>query len=73
MGKIVNVEMFVDFENVFGKVIKDINSEKLLRMRFFLVGDYVIYGLWFGRVEKVVDNVCILFDDGIKSEIFVID
>lgn len=73
MGKIVNVKTFVDLENVFGKFIRDVNSEKLLRMRSILVGDYVIHGPWLGRVEKVIDNVGILFDDGTKGEIMATD
>lgn len=69
MGRIVDVEMFVDLENVFGKLIKDVNSSKLKRMRSILIGDYVIHGPWIGRVERVVDNIGILFDDGMKCEI----
>lgn len=73
MGKIVDLKMFVDLENVFGEVIKDVNSGKLLRMRSILVGDYVINGPWLGRVEKVVDNVGIIFDEGTKCEIMATD
>ncbi|XP_021740597.1 probable ubiquitin-conjugating enzyme E2 24 isoform X1 [Chenopodium quinoa] len=73
MGKIVNIKMFVDLENVFGEVIKDVISEKLSRMRSILVGDYVIHGPWLGRVERVVDNVGIVFDDGTKCEIMATD
>lgn len=69
MGRIVDVEMFVDLENVFGNIIKDVSSSKLRRMRSILIGDYVIHGPWIGRVERVVDNVGILFDDGTKCEI----
>ncbi|XP_074308091.1 putative ubiquitin-conjugating enzyme E2 24 [Silene latifolia] len=73
MGKILKVDMYVDLDNVFGQVVKDVNSGKLLRMRSILVGDYVIHGPWVGRVEKVVDNVGIVFDDGTKSEIMATD
>lgn len=73
MGKIVNIEMLVDLENVFGEVIKDVDSGKLLRMRSILVGDYVIRGPWLGRVEKVVDNIGIIFDNGAKCEIMATD
>jgi len=69
MGRVIDVEMSVDLENVFGKIIKDVNSSKLQRMRSILVGDYVIHGPWIGRVERVVDNIGILFDDGTKCEI----
>jgi len=27
-------------------------------------GDSVIYGHWFGRVEEVLDNVTVVFEDG---------
>ncbi|KAH9608164.1 hypothetical protein KSS87_014379 [Heliosperma pusillum] len=73
MGKIVKVDMYVDLDNVFGQVVKDVNSGKILRMRSILVGDYVIHGPWVGRVEKVVDNVGIVFDDGTKCEIMATD
>lgn len=38
-------------------------------MRAFTPGDYVINGHWLGRVEEVMDNVTVLFDDGSKCKI----
>ncbi|XP_057538424.1 probable ubiquitin-conjugating enzyme E2 24 isoform X2 [Amaranthus tricolor] len=73
MGKVVDLKMCVDLENVFGEGIKDVNSGKLLRMRSILVGDYVIHGPWLGRVEKVVDKVGVVFDDGSKCDIMATD
>ncbi|KAJ9168853.1 hypothetical protein P3X46_020336 [Hevea brasiliensis] len=69
MGRVVNVKMYVDLENVHGKVIKNVDSKNLLKIRSMSVGDYVVHGPWMGRVDKVVDNVIIIFDDGTKCEV----
>ncbi|KAJ8448016.1 hypothetical protein Cgig2_028892 [Carnegiea gigantea] len=73
MGRIMNVEMLVDLENIFGTVIKDIHSDRLLRVGSIMVGDHVVHGPWLGRVKKVVDKVSVLFDDGTKCEIMATD
>ncbi|GAB4826958.1 hypothetical protein Ancab_033838 [Ancistrocladus abbreviatus] len=73
MGLIADTNVFVHLENVFGKVIKDINTRSLDRMRLIMVGDYVIHGPWLGRVDKVVDCIGILFDDGTMCEVMATD
>ncbi|KAJ4836130.1 hypothetical protein Tsubulata_036728 [Turnera subulata] len=69
MGRVTSVNMFVDLESIHGKIIKNVDSKKLLRIRSLLLGDYVVYGPWIGRVEKIVDAVTIIFDDGTSSEV----
>ncbi|XVE51337.1 hypothetical protein DITRI_Ditri02bG0032000 [Diplodiscus trichospermus] len=66
MGRVTNINMFVDLENVHGKIIKDTNSNQLLKICSISVGDYVVNATWIGRVDKVVDCVSIVFDDGTK-------
>ncbi|GMI77621.1 UBIQUITIN-CONJUGATING ENZYME 24, phosphate 2 [Hibiscus trionum] len=73
MGRVINVNMFVDLENVHGKIIKDINSKQLLKIRSISVGDYVVNSAWLGKVDKVVDRVTIVFDDGSKCEVTAMD
>ncbi|XVF25803.1 hypothetical protein REPUB_Repub13aG0244900 [Reevesia pubescens] len=73
MGRVTNIDMFVDLENVHGKIIKDINSKKLLKIHSISVGDYVVNATWIGRVDKVVDHVSIVFDDGSKCEVTAVD
>ncbi|XWS19599.1 hypothetical protein CRYUN_Cryun31cG0029300 [Craigia yunnanensis] len=73
MGRVTNINMFVDLENVHGKIIKDINSKQLLKIRSISVGDYVVNATWIGRVDKVVDCVSIVFDDGSKCEVTAMD
>ncbi|XP_009605286.1 probable ubiquitin-conjugating enzyme E2 24 [Nicotiana tomentosiformis] len=68
MGKVINVEMIVDLENIHGRKIRDVNSKDLVKIRPISVGDYVVMGPWLGKVEKIVDKVTVLFDDGAKSE-----
>ncbi|XP_059670872.1 probable ubiquitin-conjugating enzyme E2 24 [Cornus florida] len=68
MGRVVNIDMFVDLENVHGKMIKDVDSKNLQKLRSISVGDYVVYGPWLGKVDKIVDCVTILFDDGSKCD-----
>ncbi|GMH15846.1 hypothetical protein Nepgr_017687 [Nepenthes gracilis] len=69
MGRVESINLFVDIENVFGKIIKNVSANNLARMCLFSVGDYVIRGPWLGRVDKVVDRVGILLDDGTKCEV----
>ncbi|XVE88043.1 hypothetical protein DITRI_Ditri19aG0037000 [Diplodiscus trichospermus] len=73
MGRVTNINMFVDLENVHGKIIKDINSKQLLKIRSISVGDYVVNASWIGSVDKVVDCVSIVFDDGSKCEVIAVD
>lgn len=70
LGKVVNVEMTVDLENIYGSKIRDVNSKDLVKIRPISVGDYVVMGPWLGKVEKIVDKIEVLFDDGAKSEFF---
>ncbi|KAK7319683.1 hypothetical protein RJT34_04407 [Clitoria ternatea] len=73
MGRVTSVDVFVDLESVKGKVINNVNSRKLSRIRSISDGDYVIKGPWLGRVQRVVDKVTVLFDDGDKSDIIALD
>ncbi|XP_065879333.1 probable ubiquitin-conjugating enzyme E2 24 [Euphorbia lathyris] len=73
MGKVVNVNMAVDLENIRGKIMKGVDSKKLLKIRSISVGDYVVNGPWVGKVEKILDNVSIVFDDGTKCEVTAAD
>lgn len=68
MGKVINVNIFVDLENRLGKIIKEVNSRKIQKVRSLSVGDYVVLGPWLGKVDRIIDCVSILFDDGTKSE-----
>ncbi|PSS24639.1 Ubiquitin-conjugating enzyme E2 24 [Actinidia chinensis var. chinensis] len=68
MGRVVNVDMFVDLENSHRKIVKDVNSRRIQKIHSISVGDYVVHGPWLGKVDKIVDRVTILFDDGTKAE-----
>ncbi|XP_042060063.1 probable ubiquitin-conjugating enzyme E2 24 isoform X1 [Salvia splendens] len=69
MGKVVNVDMIVDLENMLGTKTQNVDSRHLQKIQSVSVGDCVIYGPWLGKVEKVVDRVSILFDDGTKCQL----
>ncbi|KAI3795842.1 hypothetical protein L1987_38502 [Smallanthus sonchifolius] len=72
MGKVTNVEMVVDLENINGdKKLKDINSNKLGRIRSISAGEFVISGPWVGRAQHITDSVTVLFDDDTKCEFTV--
>ncbi|KAK9150120.1 hypothetical protein Syun_008429 [Stephania yunnanensis] len=73
LGQVVDVDMVVDLETVNGETLKEINSKKLLKIRSLVVGDYVVCGPWLGRVERIVDRVTILFDDGAKCEVTAVN
>ncbi|TKY59265.1 ubiquitin-conjugating enzyme E2 24 [Spatholobus suberectus] len=73
MGRVTSIDMFVDLESVKGKVLKNVNSKKLLRIRSISESDYVVKGLWLGRVQRVLDKVTVLFDDGAKCDITALE
>lgn len=73
MGKVVGIDMLVDLEKNHGPLIKNVNSKDLLKIRYISVGDVVVHGPWIGRVDKVIDSVSVLFDDGTKCEIMAVD
>jgi ubiquitin-conjugating enzyme E2 O len=64
MGLVVDVNLVVDLQVPNGDLIKGVSSKDLRRIREFNVGDYVVSGPWLGRVDEVLDNVNVLFDDG---------
>lgn len=64
VGVVVDVNICVDLLAHDGSIIKDVSSKNLKRIRDFTVGDYVVLGPWLGRIDDVLDNVTVLFDDG---------
>ncbi|KAJ6708036.1 UBIQUITIN-CONJUGATING ENZYME E2 23-RELATED [Salix viminalis] len=64
VGVVVDVNISVDLLAPYGSIIKDVSSKDLVRVSEFTVGDYVVFGPWLGRVDDVVDDVTVLFDDG---------
>lgn len=64
VGVVVNVNTSVDLLSFDGSIMKNISSKNLKRIRDFTVGDYVILGPWLGKIEDVLDDVIVLFDDG---------
>ncbi|XVE67178.1 hypothetical protein DITRI_Ditri08aG0139700 [Diplodiscus trichospermus] len=64
VGVVVDVNISVDLLAPDGSIIKDVSTRDLQRVRGFTVGDYVVLGPWLGRIDDVLDNVNVLFDDG---------
>ncbi|KAG6523458.1 probable ubiquitin-conjugating enzyme E2 23 isoform X1 [Zingiber officinale] len=64
LGLVVNINITVELLSADGEVIKNVNSRDLKRIREFSAGDFVVLGPWLGRVDEVLDNVTVLFDDG---------
>ncbi|KAL2333866.1 hypothetical protein Fmac_015079 [Flemingia macrophylla] len=73
MGRVTDFDIFVDLESVKGKILKNVNSKNLLRICSISDGDYVIKGPWLGRVQRVVDKVTVLYDDGTKCDITALE
>lgn len=73
LGRVVDVDMIVDLETRFGEPIKDVNSKKLQKILSIASGDYVVHGPWLGRVERVLDAVTVMFNDGARCEIMTGD
>ncbi|XP_042448509.1 probable ubiquitin-conjugating enzyme E2 23 isoform X2 [Zingiber officinale] len=64
LGLVIDVNIIVDLLSMNGEVINSVCSRDLKRIREFSVGDFVVFGPWLGRVDEVLDNVTVLFDDG---------
>ncbi|XP_054777530.1 probable ubiquitin-conjugating enzyme E2 23 isoform X5 [Prosopis cineraria] len=64
VGVVFDVNMSVDLLTPDGSVIKEVSTKDLKRIRDFTVGDHVVLGPWLGRIDDVLDNVTVLFDDG---------
>ncbi|KAF7841266.1 putative ubiquitin-conjugating enzyme E2 23 [Senna tora] len=64
VGVVVDVNISVDLLASDGSMVKEVSSKDLKRIRDFTVGDHVVLGPWLGRIDDVLDNVTVLFDDG---------
>lgn len=73
VGVVVDVNISVDLLAPDGSIHKDISTKKLKRVRDFAVGDYVVNGPWLGRIDDVLDNVTVLFDDGSMCKVLRVE
>ncbi|MQM19358.1 hypothetical protein Taro_052361 [Colocasia esculenta] len=73
LGLVVDVNISVDLLSSTGEMIKNVSSRNLKRVRDFTSGDYVVCGPWLGRVDDVLDNVTVLFDDGSLCKVMKAD
>lgn len=64
VGVVTDVNISVDLLTPNGSIIKDVSSKDLKRVTDYTVGDYVVMGPWLGRVDDVLHNVTVMFDDG---------
>lgn len=73
VGVVVDVNITVDLSSIDGTPINNISSKDLKRVRDFQVGDYVVLGPWLGRIDDVLDNVTVMFDDGSVCKVMKAD
>lgn len=73
VGVVVDVNISVDLLTTDGSVINDVSSRNLKRVKDFTVGDYIVLGPWLGRIDDVLDNVTVLFDDGSVCKVMKAD
>ncbi|KAK6946447.1 Ubiquitin-conjugating enzyme E2 [Dillenia turbinata] len=73
LGVVVDVNISLDLLASDGHIIKDVSSKEVKRVREFNVGDYVVLGPWLGRIDDVLDNVTVLFDDGSMCKVMKAD
>ncbi|KAI4329785.1 hypothetical protein MLD38_028131 [Melastoma candidum] len=64
IGIVMDVQISVDLLAEDGSVKRHVSTKELKRVREFCVGDFVVSGHWLGRVDDVLDNVTVQFDDG---------
>ncbi|XP_071701637.1 probable ubiquitin-conjugating enzyme E2 23 [Rutidosis leptorrhynchoides] len=73
VGVVVDVNIAVDLSTMDGTILTNVSSKDLKRVRDFQVGDYVILGPWLGRIDDVLDNVTVMFDDGSVCKVIKAD
>ncbi|CAH9057010.1 unnamed protein product [Cuscuta europaea] len=73
VGLVVDVNISVDLLSHDGSFLKGISTRELKRVREFAVGDYVVHGTWLGRIDDVLDNVTVMFDDGSQCKVMKAD
>ncbi|KAL1810985.1 hypothetical protein ACET3Z_021050 [Daucus carota] len=73
VGSVVDINISVDLMTGDGSVIADVSSRDLKRVRDFAVGDYVVHGPWLGRIDDILDNVTVMFDDGSVCKVMKAD
>nr|GEV66161.1 hypothetical protein [Tanacetum cinerariifolium] len=73
VGVVVDVNISVDLSTVDGTITNNVSSRDLKRVRDFQVGDHVVFGPWLGRIDDVLDNVTVMFDDGSVCKVLKAD
>lgn len=73
VGVVVDVNISVDLMTGDGSIIADVSSRNLKRVRDFAVGDFVVHGPWLGRIDDILDNVTVMFDDGSVCKVMKAD
>ncbi|GAB2291926.1 Probable ubiquitin-conjugating enzyme E2 23 [Dionaea muscipula] len=64
VGIVSDVNISVELLAPDGSILSNVSSRDLKHVRDITVGDYVVLGPWLGRVDDVLDDVFVLFDDG---------
>ncbi|PWA61009.1 ubiquitin-conjugating enzyme 23 [Artemisia annua] len=73
VGVVVDVNISVDLSTIDGTITNNVSSRDLKRVRDFQVGDHVVFGPWLGRIDDVLDNVTVMFDDGSVCKVMKAD
>lgn len=73
IGVVVDVDVSVDLLAYDSSFQRNVSCRDLKRIREFTIGDYVVHGPWLGRIDDVVDNVTVLFDDGSVCKVVKVD
>lgn len=73
LGLVLDVHITVDLLSSAGELVTNVSSRDLKRFREFTVGDYVVSGSWLGRIDDMIENVIVLFDDGSVCKVMKAD
>lgn len=68
-GTVVEVDLSVDIRLANGTLIQDISAKRLGHIRQFSAGCYALYQQWLGKIEEVLDDIVVCFEDGSMCEI----
>lgn len=63
-GQVAGVQLTLDVELPGGERMQGVSSERLALPHPFAPGHFVVGGAWVGRVDSIVHDITLAFDDG---------
>ena len=70
-GQVAGVQLSLDVELPGGERMQGVSSERLALPHPFAPGHFVVGGAWVGRVDSIVHDITLAFDDGSIGKVLI--